>query len=279
MEWAQTSENVMTVRMQTTGPGWRQRFLKLSDVHFDSPHCDRRLLKALLDDALETGSPISIYGDWFDAMQSRNDPRRSLSELRKEYAGAVAYADALIDDSIEFLRPYASNIMHISTGNHDQKMVKFLETDILARVCRELSVPHLGYAGFERYMFERDTGGHRASRLLFFHHGKEGGQVSKGTQRSAHWQEWAIADIYIGGHIHSEWRMNRPRVTLSSSGKEIVEETLHISLPTLKQEWAMQGGYAIEKAMAPAPIGGAWLVFEHHPRVRNNIHVDALRAR
>jgi len=279
MEWAQTSENVMTVRMQTTGPGWRQMFLELADVHFDSPHCDRRLLKSLLDEAKEKGAPVAIFGDWNDVMQGRNDPRRSLKDLKKSFAGGGAYADSVVDESVEFLQPYADSIMFISDGNHDTSARKNLETDIVERICRSICIPHMGYSGFVRFMFERDTGGHRSTKLMFFHHGKEGGQRSKGTQRSGNWQDWALADIYIGGHIHTEWRMNRPRVEIASSGKEVVNDTLHISLPTLKNEWNMQGGYPIEKAMSPAPIGGAWLFFEHHPRVRNNIHVDALRAR
>ena len=279
MEWSQTSDNVMTVRMQTTGPGWEQSFLELADVHFDSPYCDRGLLKSLLNEAMERGTPVAIFGDWNDVMQGRNDPRRSLKELRKSFAGAAGYADAVVDESVAFLKPYADIIMFISDGNHDTAARKNLETDIVERICKEIGVVHFGYAGFVRFMFERDTGGHRSTKTMFFHHGHEGGKVSKGTQRSARWQEWAVADIYIGGHIHSEWRINRPRVSIAPSGKEVIDETLHISLPTLKREWNLQSGYAIERAFAPAPIGGAWLRFEHHPRARNNIHADALRAR
>ena len=279
MEWERTSENVVTIRMETTGKGWRQEFLKMSDIHFDSPYCDRKLLRALLEEAQETGAPVSIYGDWLDAMQSRNDPRRSMSELRAEYAGADGYTNAIIDDSIEFLRPFADNIMLISDGNHDTKARKHLDTDVLDIICNALGISHLGYAGFERFMFKKDTGGHKSSKLLFFHHGKEGGKVNKGTQRSAHWQDWADADIYFGGHIHNEWRMNRPRVSIAPSGVEVVEDTLHVSLPTLKREWNLNSGFAIEGAMGPAPIGGAWLFFAYHPRVRNNIHFDALVAR
>ncbi len=279
MEWKQTSDNVVTVRMQTTGPGWKQSFLELSDIHFDSPHSDRGLLRALLNEAQEKNAPVSIYGDLLDLMQSRDDPRRSLSELKREYAEGGAYANEVIRDTVEFLRPYASNIMFISDGNHDTAARKHLDFDILDMICSLLGVPHLGYAGFVRFMFERDTGGHRASRVMFFHHGKQGGATSKGTQRSMQWQEWAVADIYIGGHVHTEWSINRPRVSIAPSGKEVVTDTLHISLPTLKNEWNLTSGYAIEKALAPAPIGGAWLEFSHHPRTRNNIFMDARRAR
>jgi hypothetical protein len=279
LNWERTSKNVVTIRLTTTGAGWQQSFLKMADVHFDSPYCDRRMLKSLLEDAQERNAPVSIYGDWYDAMQSRDDPRRSLSEMRKEYAGVVAYADALLEDSVEFLRPFAKNIMLLSDGNHDTKLRKHLETDIVQRLCDALGILHLGYSGFERYMFRKDTGGHKTSRLLFFHHGKEGGVVSKGTQRSARWQDWVVADAYFGGHVHQEWIVNRPRVTVALSGKEIVTDTLHVSLPTLKNEWNLAGGFSIERAMAPAPIGAAWLSFEYHGRCRNGLLMNALRAR
>ncbi len=39
----QTNTDVVTLR-HTVTPDWRQRYLLLADVHFDSPHCNRKLL-------------------------------------------------------------------------------------------------------------------------------------------------------------------------------------------------------------------------------------------
>lgn len=283
MEWQLCDDNVVEIRCDIPNSTWTQKFLKLADVHFDSPYCDRSLLRKLLDQAKEESAPVSIYGDWFDAMQSRDDPRRSMKELRKEYAGEDAYADFLVDESVEFLRPYADIILNFGRGNHDTKVIKFLHTDVVRRLCRELDVPDMGYSGFEIYKFEftyKGKGkGSRTSRSLFFHHGKEGGSVNKGTQRAARWQDWVRADVYVGGHIHQEWQMTRPYVSVTTHGKVLRGESYHISLPTFKDEWNLRGGYAIEKAMAPSPMGGAWLVFGYNRRLPNRLSIDFHRAR
>lgn len=69
----QTSRDVVTLRHCGVGADWRQRYLLLADVHFDSPHCNRRLLRSLLTEAQETGAGVFVFGDWFDGMQGRDD--------------------------------------------------------------------------------------------------------------------------------------------------------------------------------------------------------------
>ena len=49
----------------------------ISDVHWDSKDCDRKLLKKHLNSALEQDAAIIIIGDFFDLMEGRNDMRRS----------------------------------------------------------------------------------------------------------------------------------------------------------------------------------------------------------
>ena len=57
--------------------GEKARYLFLSDVHFDSTHCDRDLLTKHLDEALAMNASVLVFGDWFDLMQGMYDPRRS----------------------------------------------------------------------------------------------------------------------------------------------------------------------------------------------------------
>ena len=68
------SLNVINVNMEYK-KDWEQTFLLISDVHFDNPDCDRKLLKKHLDKAVQDGCGILVNGDWFCAMESRNDPR------------------------------------------------------------------------------------------------------------------------------------------------------------------------------------------------------------
>jgi len=82
-------------------------YLLLSDVHYDSLSCDRKLLKKHLDQAKEHNAQVLIFGDWFDVMGCYGDPRSKSNEIRQDYMSKdFSYLDMVIEDSIEFLQPY-----------------------------------------------------------------------------------------------------------------------------------------------------------------------------
>lgn len=259
-----TDDSVLQIQ-HAIRAGWEHTDLFLADVHFDSPHCDRRLLKRLLDEAKEQGSGIFVCGDWHDIMQGRDDRRSAKDELRKEYK-VGNYLDAIVDDSTAFLEPYRDNIIGLADGNHETSILRHHETNVLSRVCHALKVPYMGYAGFLHYQFFYDNGGKKSgcsSVPLWFHHGAGGGgEVTKGTSRAQR-EMGPVPDarIYIGGHIHRSWRIDDRRVKLTQAGKVTTERTLHLCIPTLKDEFDLRGGYHVEKGRWPRVIGGYWLKF------------------
>jgi predicted phosphodiesterase len=279
VSWATSDPDTSVVRILKLGAEWIQDFLLLSDVHFDSPYCNRRLLKVLLDEAVEKKAPIIIFGDWYDAMQSRDDPRRTKDELMAEYKDSQ-YLDRLVVSSCEFLEPYKDNIVLIAEGNHDSKIREKLETDLIWRLTKELDVMHMGYAGYVLFLFSnKSSGSHRSRKELFYHHGSGGGGiVTRGTMRAQREAAWALADIYVGGHIHESWRMEGERLRLTNSGKPIITDMLHICIPALKKDFQLRSGYHIEKGRPPKPLGGFWLHFYHNPRKHGKVGIDALKA-
>ena len=284
MEWslAQPNGNVQIVRMTTTGLGWKQWFLKLADIHFDSVFCNRRLLKAILDEALENEAPIAVYGDSLDIMQGKSDKRSDTGEMRKEYVGVpgIKYLDAVVDDAVEFFRPYAHMFQFISDGNHGYSVASHTETDVIATVCHILGIQHMRYSGWIRYQGKMESGGHKWSRTEYFHHGSGGDSpVTLGMIGTNRRQESYVADIYISGHNHNEFVANRPYAYVSPSGREVIVDTLHINIPSLKDEWSAHSGFHTVTGKPPKPIGGCWMYFEHHPRMWGNINVEAIRAR
>ena len=42
-----------------------QKFLFISDVHFDAMKCDRELLTKHLTEAKREGAKVFVFGDWF----------------------------------------------------------------------------------------------------------------------------------------------------------------------------------------------------------------------
>lgn len=114
----QCEGSVITVTLDSGDEPLKKIVYLLSDVHFDSVACDRGAVKRHLDKALNENALIIIGGDWFDAMQGKFDPRRNMDELRPEYR-CEKYYDVVVEDSAEFLKPYAKNIIAVTQGNHE----------------------------------------------------------------------------------------------------------------------------------------------------------------
>ena len=85
-----------------------------------------------------------MLGDIFDAMNGRFDPRRSMKDVRPEYR-REDYYDAIVEDTIEQLIPYAENILLISYGNHETSVLKNASTDLIARLAAGLSSKEHSY--------------------------------------------------------------------------------------------------------------------------------------
>ena len=278
-----TGTSVLSVR-HNIAAGWEQSHLLLADVHFDSPHCRRDLLRKLLDQAQDRGAGICIIGDWFDAMQSRADKRSNKSDLMPRHKTGH-YLDELVDETVEYLTPYRNNLLFISKGNHETAITKYLETDLLARVCRGLDCNHMGYAGFVRWMFAyiTDAGGRscKSSVTMWFDHGRGGAApVTKGVMRAERESAYVDADVFVGGHVHKSWAVHTRAVRLSQGGKVKTVERLHLCIPTLKDEFDLDAGegFHIERGGRPEILGGYWLRFWYDAQADTRVAFDAHRA-
>lgn len=245
--------------------GWRQSILVTSDHHFDHVHCDRELLRFHLNQARERSAGVLVLGDLFCAMQGKTDRRAAKPDLRPEYL-VDAYADAIVDDAIDWYTPYADLIWLISYGNHESKYQSYHETDILRRLHRGLQrTPGanilLGtYAGW--LSFDLDFGdGDAAQRLrLRYHHGwGGGGPVTLGTIGTNRQAAAADYDIYAQGHIHEQWSVTRMRETVGPDGRMVVRRVPHICAGTYKAEGGGGMGWHVETGKPPKPSGGYWL--------------------
>ena len=279
----QTNRDVITLRHTGVAAEWSQRYLLSSDIHLDSPHCNRRAFRNMLAEAKDTGAGVFVIGDWFDAMQGRDDRRGDKSDLLKQYK-AGDYVNRLVDDSAEFLAPYAGSIVFLADGNHETSIKRHLEVDILLLLAGRLNVAKMGYSGFVRFLFSRTGQGHNSSgntsRVMFYHHGAGGGgEITQGIMRAQRQQSWVgDADIFVGGHVHSQWSTWMERLRLSATGQVYRDSVLHLCLPTLKDEFDMSGGFHVERGRAPRPQGAYWLTFRHNSAEHGRVDFDVARA-
>jgi len=261
--------------------GRQCRLAILSDIHWDNPKCDRKLLKKHLDYCLINKIPVFVNGDFFCLMQGRGDKRRNKSDIRPEH-NTDKYLDSIIETAVEWFSPYSSILTVIGYGNHETAIIKFQETDILQRFVDLLnyknnsSVMTGGYGGWliiKQHYTETKIVNYK---LKYFHGSGGGGIVTKGAINLTRALEiYEGFDIFTMGHIHENMARHDVRDTLQFSPKlgfQIEHKQLHLLITgTYKEEYQDgSGGWHVEKNAPVKPIGGRILLLNIERELSKN---------
>jgi len=240
-------------------------FLFISDVHYDSSKCDRDLLDKHLRQAKEKGAAVFIFGDWFDLMQGKWDPRGNYSDLRPEYKN-INYLDAVIDDSIEYFTKYKDIIRFLGRGNHETNIEKRMHTSPLDRVAAVLRERggdcHVGgYSGWLQFGELRGGKGRtRCKSNVHYHHGYGGNAPrSKGVLRvDLDQMQFPDADVILRGHTHQKWYLPVTVDRLTHAGNQIQQTVHHVQMGSYKLLGDRFAGWAVEKGFNTPRLGGWW---------------------
>lgn len=270
MNWTveEFSRNKHRITFDVTG-GEKAGIFICSDLHWDNPKCDRKLLKKHFDKAKELGAPIFINGDFFCAMQGKYDPRRSKKDIRPEH-NKVNYLDALVNTAVEWFAPYKDNIVLIGQGNHETGILKNCETDLLVRF-----VERFNYA-MGANCFAGGYGGHlvlnldsssnkRSYTVKYFHGSGGGGPVTKGVIQNNRMATFIRGvDCITQGHVHQAYAHFDPIEVFSPKTMMVKKKNLlHLRTPTYKEEYEDQfSGFHVERGRPPKPLGGCYLELE-----------------
>ena len=247
-----------------------------SDRHWDNPHSNLELQRKHLDEAVERGAPIIDNGDLFCMMQGRADPRSNKSDCRPEHQTGD-YFDAVINTAADFFEPYAHNLAVLGVGNHESSVLKRMEFSPTTRLAERLraktgaTIFEAGYTSWVFIQARRSTKGKKrptaASLKLWRTHGHgSGGGFNQGTTQFAKISQYICdANIILHGHIHREWIMTQNRSRISNRGTVYQDTQTFVQLPSYKDEFAdgysgvKSANWAVERGMAPKPIGAMWL--------------------
>lgn len=263
--------------------GDKQKWLLISDIHYDSTCCKRNLLKKHLDRCLEEDIKIFINGDWFDVMGCHKDPRSKPQDVRPEYYKKRPYLDLVLEDSYNFLKKYAKQIAFIGYGNHETAIIKHRDTDIMERL-HALLLQHneeiiLGaYDGFVRFVFEGKTGGRIRSRLMHYHHGMGGNAFrSKGVLRNQiDGFIYPQADIIIRGHDHQKlYDPSNVRMIIRDNGELITKSQHIIKTGSYKDGSSKQFGWEKEKGFLPTKMGGWFMNLTYRDK---DLEIEVIEA-
>lgn len=269
MDWtvSKTTDVCTDIKIDYAHGEWEQWALITSDVHSDNPHSRIDLYKKHLKQAKARGAFVMDFGDWFDAMQGRNDRRSNKSDLKPSNTEG-AYFNALVRDGYDILKPFKDNLALWGKGNHESAVLKHNEIDLTEMLVDRLSAagsPIVAgtYRGWIRFHFNNNGGSKRGIKAYYTHGAGGGGPVTKGvigTNRKAVYVR--DADLVIQGHIHEEWVIPITQVGIDWVGNEKIYTQNHVTIPGYKSEFLnCGGGFHHEKGGVPKPTGAFWIRF------------------
>ena len=233
----------------------------LSDIHFDSVKCDRRLFFKHLDMAKEENASVFILGDLYDLMQMRFDPRGNYDSLRTELK-KMAYIDEVIKDCTSKLEPYKDVIKLIGQGNHETNITKRHGVDVIQRTVGVLNdkggqIVAGYYAGWVVLKCDWQGKGKRRSYPLHYHHGYGGNaKRSKGVLNvDIDMKDYPQASIIARGHTHQKWYHPVMRDVLTAQFQH-AQETVHVVQTGSYKKKDRSIGWEVEKGFSTPRLGG-----------------------
>lgn len=237
----------------------------LSDLHWDNPKCDRKLLKKHLDYCLEHNIPVHINGDMFCLMQGRGDRRSSKSDILPEHNNSH-YLDSIVKTAVEWFTPYKDILTVIGYGNHETAIIKWQETDILQRfvdlfnMTNGTEVYTGGYGGWMIYQLQAKGTAKTSFKHKYFHGSGGGGVVTKGAINLTRATEmYEGFDIFSMGHIHENSCRNDSIEILSTQNGcyDVKLKEIHLALTgTYKEEYGDGSkGWHVERGAPPKTVG------------------------
>lgn len=267
----QKRPNVHYVNYDKVGSGWEGWALLISDVHFDSKNCNRKLLKKHLKKAKQRDALVFCFGDFFDAMLGKYDRRKNYDDVRPEDV-TENYYGSVTDHGVEFMLDYTDNIVLFGRGNHETAVTRHAGIDILSNMVYKLnsekkSNGHMiytgGYGGWVRFNFMVHKTVGQSIRLKYFHGSGAGAPVTKGVIETARQAVYLPdADIVANGHNHKAYTIPIPRERLSRNGQIKTDVVWYVRIPGYSDGYGDGSqGYVVESGHGPAALGAVWVHF------------------
>ena len=226
------------------------------DVHLGARACDIRAFKKYLSNS-DDKTYFMCIGDYYDAIV--------VQDRRYQKSTDATIGDAIIDQQIEqginLLEPYKDRLLGMALGNHENVVIKRAGTDMIARTCDALNVPHLGYSGLYRLVF-REKNGRGRTVVIRYHHGWGGGSRTQGadlTKFSRDLVYWD-ADIFLFGHVHRKQTDEIPRLSLA--GNKLLSKPMIVAICGTFLKTYIDGRmatYSEVKGYPPISVGGVMI--------------------
>lgn len=209
-----------------------------SDIHFDSPDCDKETFKAHLDYCLQDNRYILINGDLFDAILLK-DQKRAVPHLVER---ADNQLNVKLEETAHFLTPYKDQILFMGRGNHSESIIKYSGIDLLQMLTTMLNagnkhqIQYGNYANFIRISWTKGTRA-VAKYDIFAHHGAgSNAPQTKGMLDFAALSKGVNADLIWIAHKHNSIvDYSAPIMYIDNNGTVVLKNRQCIQTPSYQK--------------------------------------------
>ena len=232
----------MMKAFEFTTPLKAQTPLKLglfSDIHFDSPDCDKDSLKMHMDYCLQDKRYILINGDLFDAILLK-DIKRAVPHNTENRDNQL---NVKLEETAHFLTPYKDQILFMGRGNHEESIMKYNGLDLMQMITTMLNagnkhqIQYGNYANFLRFAWVNQRKQIQLKYDIFAHHGAGGSApVTKGLIDFSRLSKGVNADLIWIGHKHqSVVDYSDPIMYIDKNGTVLLKNRQLIQTPSYQK--------------------------------------------
>lgn len=212
-----------------------------SDIHFDSPDCDKETFKAHLDYCLKDQRYVLVGGDFFDAILLK-DQKRAVNHI---VGGKDNQLNVKLEEAAHFLDPYKNIIIFFGRGNHEESVMKYNGLDLLQMLTSLLNagnkknqIQYGNYSNFLRFEWIKPKHtGIAAHYDIYQHHGAGANSpVTKGMIDFNRLLHGVDADLVWCGHKHNSLVLGAdPLMQVSKNGDVILKNRQAIMTPSYQK--------------------------------------------
>jgi len=231
--------------------------LPLGDVHAGSAEADYAKFEGYLEWARREKAYIFLMGDLFDTV-TMNSPT-SPWEMKMNLRDTKHY---LYDK----LLPVKDLILGGIIGNHEMRLVRYANCDLMEELCERLEVPYCKFSAVLRLSIgslkqkkgDREWRSSRLHYVIYAHHTTGGGATPGGKLNRVYKLSdiFEGADVLIGAHNHMEAGapVDKFRLHVNAAGKCTLsaDKTFLVDSGSFLR-W--DGSYAEEKQLPPSHCG------------------------
>lgn len=210
-----------------------------SDIHWDSPDCDRTTLTQHFDYCLLDQRYILINGDFFDAILLK-DAKRAVPHNTEHRDNQL---NVKLEEAAHFLTPYKDNILFMGRGNHESSILKYNGLDLLQMLTTLLNAGEkhqIRYGNYANFIRINWLNANKKSVLhydIFAHHGAGGAAPqTKGMLDFAAIAKGVNADLIWTGHKHNSLvDYSAPIMYIDQNGQVILKNRQCIQTPSYQK--------------------------------------------